>query len=348
MLLNIDFSCAVAESDSFADFFLFRAALSFAIRVLCEYFCGKVRDWRRGHHCKCSYWLLIFLQYCHFLIATGFFFCCVLHLLLSFGLVDTASTFVTRYEVGRKATTTGAVIDHCFFLHQSDLWTLSRSFLLCVLVMDAAVFSSMRAGERETGSWMALLGEVDIINKSRRVADPVKRVSHPSLLSLFHAESYNLRKEIKELCDKISLAADIGTETVHLSFGPSQGIRDVPVITASSDRNMLFSEVERLRSIVLCGLAESSSTSASKRFCDGFQSDCHIIDFLDIECNPITGYRMGRLSKDQCRLVKVVFPSLFYSDDMPISKNSGYIRTALNSKIDTFGLRKHGSNPIMK
>lgn len=68
-------------------------------------------------------------------------------------------------------------------------------------------------------------------------------------------------------------------------------------------------EIERKRSIVLTNVPESSEPSAFARNSSDFNRVNQILDFLGVECRPLSVFRMGRPQQNRPRLIKVVLPS---------------------------------------
>ncbi|KAK6030381.1 hypothetical protein OSTOST_03491 [Ostertagia ostertagi] len=72
-----------------------------------------------------------------------------------------------------------------------------------------------------------------------------------------------------------------------------------------------FHEIERLRSIVIGGIAESISTKLRDRLSEDFHSVFSVFDYLGVKCTPVTVYRMGKNLQDRSRLLEVVLSSRF-------------------------------------
>lgn len=65
---------------------------------------------------------------------------------------------------------------------------------------------------------------------------------------------------------------------------------------------------ERERSIVLLHVPESASSVPSERLAHDFAKVVELLNCLNIECTPLSVYRMGRPVQDRPRLIKVVLP----------------------------------------
>lgn len=63
------------------------------------------------------------------------------------------------------------------------------------------------------------------------------------------------------------------------------------------------------RSIVLSHVPESSSSKLPERLSHDFDYVVELLSYLNVECTPISVYRMGKNSQDRPRLIKVVLPS---------------------------------------
>ncbi|XGW23286.1 hypothetical protein V3C99_005487 [Haemonchus contortus] len=86
----------------------------------------------------------------------------------------------------------------------------------------------------------------------------------------------------------------------------------VPVAKSLEPQPLTPQEFERKRSIVVIGLPESSGTLPSDRLVNDINLLKRIFDFLDIECSPVSIYRMGRVNRSFPRLLKVILPSSFF------------------------------------
>lgn len=73
-----------------------------------------------------------------------------------------------------------------------------------------------------------------------------------------------------------------------------------------------YEEKGRLRSIVISGVCESSSSSSVSRAVHDHDVVKQIFDHLGIECVPHVVYRLGKPTEGRARLLKVILPSTFY------------------------------------
>ncbi|KAK6044307.1 endonuclease/exonuclease/phosphatase family protein, partial [Cooperia oncophora] len=77
--------------------------------------------------------------------------------------------------------------------------------------------------------------------------------------------------------------------------------------------DMSYEDIERKRSVVVAGIQECVSPIASVRVSYDLNCIRRINDFLSVDCQPTSVYRMGRYVPGKPRLLKVVFPSSFFS-----------------------------------
>lgn len=70
------------------------------------------------------------------------------------------------------------------------------------------------------------------------------------------------------------------------------------------------------RSIVVYGVTELSCPNAIQRAHHDFNCITDILDFLDIQCLPISVFRMGKPNQDKPRLLKVVLPTSRFQADV--------------------------------
>lgn len=68
-------------------------------------------------------------------------------------------------------------------------------------------------------------------------------------------------------------------------------------------------DAELRRSIVLLHVPESSSSVASERVAHDHAYVVELLNFLNVECSPVSVYRMGRFAQNKPRLIKVVLPA---------------------------------------
>lgn len=86
----------------------------------------------------------------------------------------------------------------------------------------------------------------------------------------------------------------------------------IPTQTQSAAANTLYAneqELERARSIVVSGVVESTSLSCSERASHDLKFIHSILDHLNVECLPVSVYRLGKPDVNNSRLIKVVLPS---------------------------------------
>lgn len=75
-------------------------------------------------------------------------------------------------------------------------------------------------------------------------------------------------------------------------------------------------DLERKRSIVISGIPELSCPSALAKVCHDVNCTTDILDFLNVECLPVSVYRLGRPRPSKPRLLKVVLPSSHFQVDV--------------------------------
>ncbi|EYB88679.1 hypothetical protein Y032_0243g3495 [Ancylostoma ceylanicum] len=75
-------------------------------------------------------------------------------------------------------------------------------------------------------------------------------------------------------------------------------------------------EKERVRSVVVSGISECRDINVISRM--NHDHDCvrKLFHFLNIECNPVSIYRMGKPNPKFPRLLKIVFPSSYFRNDI--------------------------------
>lgn len=89
---------------------------------------------------------------------------------------------------------------------------------------------------------------------------------------------------------------------------PSQS----PSIGREPDFHSPCQESERRRSIIISGIPELDSPSIASRVCYDFLSVRNVVFHLDIDCLPVSVYRLGRPMPGKTRLLKVVFPASYF------------------------------------
>ncbi|KIH67253.1 hypothetical protein ANCDUO_02413 [Ancylostoma duodenale] len=73
---------------------------------------------------------------------------------------------------------------------------------------------------------------------------------------------------------------------------------------------------EHSRCVVVIGMRESAAELPSCRVIDDIYAARHLMDFLGIECSPVSTIRMGRYNRSHPRLLKIVLPSSFHARQM--------------------------------
>ncbi|KAK6045205.1 hypothetical protein COOONC_17290, partial [Cooperia oncophora] len=105
-----------------------------------------------------------------------------------------------------------------------------------------------------------------------------------------------------------SLKSQINVLKKSLSDDPPQS-KEGP----NESSSLAFEEIERRRSVVIAGVSECDSNVSSVRVSYDIACVRRINDFLSIDSHPVSVYRMGKYMAGRPRLLKVVFPSSFFS-----------------------------------
>lgn len=87
---------------------------------------------------------------------------------------------------------------------------------------------------------------------------------------------------------------------------------------------MSYEEVERKRSVVISGILESFTPIASSRVLHDIAHLRQLFVFLQINCQPLCFYGMGRIF-GRPRLLKVVLSSSFFAN--PIIRRASRLKT---------------------
>lgn len=118
-------------------------------------------------------------------------------------------------------------------------------------------------------------------------------------------ENVALRSENSRLKDLLrSKEEQLSSHTCPFVSVPPQEISSPD--HSSPDRE---NELERKRSLVLSGVAEHSSPSAGERSWHDLKFVHSVLDHLNVECLPLSVFRMGRPDGKHPRLLKIVLPS---------------------------------------
>ncbi|KAK6059051.1 hypothetical protein COOONC_03323 [Cooperia oncophora] len=120
------------------------------------------------------------------------------------------------------------------------------------------------------------------------------------------ARNKQLLEENKQVKERNS---ELENEIIPLSIESSLQLNK----SRDSSSAVAYDDVERKRSVIVAGIQECVSPIASVRVSYDLACIRRINDFLSIDCQPICVYRMGRYISGKPRLLKVVFPSSFFS-----------------------------------
>ncbi|KAL6731782.1 hypothetical protein Aduo_002611 [Ancylostoma duodenale] len=125
-----------------------------------------------------------------------------------------------------------------------------------------------------------------------------------------------LTDEVCRLKNDLALATKTQVASNSPSVPSEPAKHDSPTTKTSDNVKIseFLEEKERLRSVVISNIPESSDPYAVNL--GTYDGDClrKIFNHLSIECSPLAYYRMGRPSPGRPRLMKVVFPSRYYRD----------------------------------
>lgn len=153
--------------------------------------------------------------------------------------------------------------------------------------------------------------------KAKSIPTCIKNVIEElvSQMSRLYRDNVNLRSELDSL--KTSAAQVEGPGQLVLSIDHSDVNSSLPVAASQThvpvDKSIVsYHEIERRRSIVIGNIPEVASSNFRERLNYDYHSVCNVLDFLGVECNPLTVYRLGRPLRGKNRLIKVVLPSAVF------------------------------------
>ncbi|KIH68426.1 hypothetical protein ANCDUO_01239 [Ancylostoma duodenale] len=166
-----------------------------------------------------------------------------------------------------------------------------------------------RAASPDSSLSKDLQAQVQEIMRSTRVVECVRKViaaiTHE--LTLCRKENEELRGELEILRSNIPAEPD-SVETQPEMVADSQ----CPPPSSPPVLNLPYHEVERLRSVVISGIPELNSPRTKDRVNYDCECVCKILDYLNIECDPVSVYRLGRPQRGMNRLTKVVLPARMF------------------------------------
>ncbi|EYC22374.1 hypothetical protein Y032_0017g3311 [Ancylostoma ceylanicum] len=90
---------------------------------------------------------------------------------------------------------------------------------------------------------------------------------------------------------------------------------------------------ERIRSVVVSGVSECRDINVISRMNHDLDCVRKLFHFLNIECNPVSIYRMGKPNPKFPRLLKIVLPSSYFRND--ILRKAPRLKTFLTSGVST-------------
>lgn len=188
------------------------------------------------------------------------------------------------------------------FSHAALEFLVRTLRLIFELHNDRAIemIDAVSDASNESGSLSPeLQDQLKELSKSARVPVVVRKV-----LDAMAREISALRGENERLKQELSAVSNKCDQKALEPSSPNGAIADVPAKSP-----LPFEEVERLRSVVVGGVPELKSANTRERVAYDYQSACNIFDFLGVECNPVTVYRLGRPNQGRDRLLKVVLPA---------------------------------------
>ncbi|EYB82516.1 hypothetical protein Y032_0358g3410 [Ancylostoma ceylanicum] len=134
------------------------------------------------------------------------------------------------------------------------------------------------------------------------------------------AEKNKLKDEIEVLKSALSKSSVAHPSQMSMTSLPASKVGNnsaaLVAPTNSPPCTCFCEEKERLRSVVVSGISESRDVNAINRM--NYDHDCvkKLFHFLNIECNPVCFYRMGKPNPRFPRLLKIVFPSTYFRNDI--------------------------------
>lgn len=137
------------------------------------------------------------------------------------------------------------------------------------------------------------------LSKSVRVPVVVRKI-----IDAMAREISSLRSENDRL--KLEVSALSSKSTANCV---EQTVTEITAAEVPEKSPLSYEEVERLRSVIIGGVPELKSSNTRERVSYDFQSSCNVLDFLGVECNPVSVYRLGRPDQGHNRLLKVVLPA---------------------------------------
>ncbi|VDL80698.1 unnamed protein product [Nippostrongylus brasiliensis] len=156
-----------------------------------------------------------------------------------------------------------------------------------------------------------------VVNLNKVMANKDKEISE------LRIENDHLRKQLSLLEDKLSVAHSQSMnlnscfppiDTASSKTGVESIVNDPPNSTFFRESCNQCSESERLRSLVFIGVPELHSLSNRDRIDHDLNGVRDILDFLHVQCDPVTVYRLGKPMTDRSRKLKVVLPARVFQN----------------------------------
>lgn len=116
--------------------------------------------------------------------------------------------------------------------------------------------------------------------------------------------------DLKRQCSQFSQPSQLSEPiSIDVSFAAQSSLPPAPRTDLVVETE---SEFERRRSLVLAGVPEINSSPIRNRVQYDYNTVCHVLHFLDVECYPIAVYRLGKPHVGRNRLLKIVLPCSAY------------------------------------
>lgn len=146
------------------------------------------------------------------------------------------------------------------------------------------------------------------LNDSTQVPECVKMAFNSLVkeLSLVRQERDKLREENLALRMRLGISPNSDLTPSPLSSMSNDHVAHAPI------NKVDCGESERLRSVIISGIPEKSSSNIRERVLYDHRSVMNVLLHLNIECVPVAVYRLGRPSVDRSRLLKVVLPATYF------------------------------------
>lgn len=122
-------------------------------------------------------------------------------------------------------------------------------------------------------------------------------------------EMKSLSKRNEELLEELRSLKEENTSLKERLASFENSRADAPRSEIRSNAALAKEDLDIERSIVLSHVPESTSSKPYDRVSNDYTYVAELLDYLNVEYNPVSVYRMGRLDQNRPRLIKVVLPS---------------------------------------